>query len=200
MPAPGMMAASMRPWKEPLLPKTLILPSASPATRYLAPCCVSMASAVSAAGSASAPAGTCTSRWRLTVTFAGGTPRYCESFSPPASGGCPRWPRRRRGSRARTLCSRMTPPASPVAMRNWSCAGDTAICTTGAPCPAEKAARGSPAGERSRTSPSCRATASSTEGNSGSPATGCWARGLCSGRRPTKLAASSRRTTALETR
>mmetsp|Transcript_88255 Transcript_88255/g.250113 ORF Transcript_88255/g.250113 Transcript_88255/m.250113 type:complete len:200 (+) Transcript_88255:803-1402(+) len=197
--APGVTAVSIVARRVPFFVKTLILPSASPATKYLEPPCEPMASAVMRGASPSLPAGTCISRWSWAVTLTE-DPRYWETFSSVDF-------RRdcfssfvRRRCRTWALYTRMAPPASPVAMRYSSCEGETARCVTGCSWPAANVSTSSPAGVKSRTEPSALAATRSVEGMACCVFVEDEDRGFRSGRKLTRITGSSWGITAFERR
>mmetsp|Transcript_87879 Transcript_87879/g.243796 ORF Transcript_87879/g.243796 Transcript_87879/m.243796 type:complete len:216 (-) Transcript_87879:465-1112(-) len=199
IPVPGMLAASIFPWNIPLFPKTLILPSASPTTRNLAPRCLNMASAVIWGALEDAPVGTATCLWSSVVTFISGGWRYWEALSPTV---CLASPRLSPASQTRTRCSRTKPPASPVATSSRPCAAETASCVIGWWWPALNVASGSPDDARSCALPLAESASSSTRGGAGEAAApdAAGGRGAGQGRRPTKCTASACGTSAFETR
>mmetsp|Transcript_108658 Transcript_108658/g.324975 ORF Transcript_108658/g.324975 Transcript_108658/m.324975 type:complete len:302 (-) Transcript_108658:691-1596(-) len=122
--APGVAVASILARRVPFLVKTLILPSTSPATKYFEPCCEATARAVTRGASPSLPGGTCICLCSVAVTLTT-EPRNCETFSSVEFRRAYLWSFVKRLCRTATLCTRMTPPASPVASMYSSCEGET---------------------------------------------------------------------------
>mmetsp|Transcript_92572 Transcript_92572/g.207268 ORF Transcript_92572/g.207268 Transcript_92572/m.207268 type:complete len:248 (+) Transcript_92572:634-1377(+) len=200
--APGVAVASIFACRVPFFVKTLILPSSSPATKYFDPDCDATARAVTLAASPSLPGGTCICLCSVALTLTDG-PRNCESFSSVEFLRACLWSLVKRICRTATLCTRMTPPASPVARKYSSCEGDTVRWVTGCSWPAEKLSTSSPEGEKSRTVLSTCAATSNVEGMAV-----CVEldellepdRGFRSGKNLMKLTGSSCGITALDTR